>query len=288
MRATELSPTIGVEVHDLDLSAERTADEERELLALFLSRHLILVRGQDVSDDDHVRFVGLFGQLRRPNRDGTRHAYISNVRSDGLAGAKRLLFHSDASFYDEPVWGLSLCALDVSPKSPPTVFVSGRAALERLPEPIRERLDGLGAVFVQDLTAGDDGERTRYSEIPLDAAPGQFAVASHPAVLCDHPELGPILYVNELQTSHFEGLAPDDSERLLQETLGHLYRPEFFYTHEWQPRDLIVWSNLALQHARPAHPPTPEPRTLRRVVLVGPSGPQAPTMRRWDPGVDQT
>jgi alpha-ketoglutarate-dependent taurine dioxygenase len=38
------------------------------------------------------------------------------------------------------------------------------------------------------------------------------------------------------------------------------------YVHDWQLRDLIIWDNHALQHAR-AYIGTEEPRTLRRVCV---------------------
>ena len=79
-----------------------------------------------------------------------------------------------------------------------------------------------------------------------------------------------MLYLNQLQTSHFEGLEPDESEALLQEALAYIYRPELSYVHSWESNDLIVWSNIALQHGRPPHPDEERPRTLRRVTLVAP------------------
>lgn len=270
MKATPITPTIGVELHDVDLTRKLSPDVVAELRQLFEQHHLVLVRGQDLSDDDHVRFVGHLGQVRRPNRDGTRVAYVSNSRDDGMLGVKRLLFHSDASFYDTPVWGLSLYALEVSPMSPPTIWVSAAAGYARLPADLREQLESLDAVFVQNLDEGDDGTRTKLSDIPPGADPRQFPVASHPAILREYPQLGTLLYLNELQTSHFDGIGSDESEELLQRALSVLYRPEHYYTHQWEPNDLIVWNNLALQHGRPPHPAEPVPRTLRRVVLVAP------------------
>ena len=48
--------------------------------------------------------------------------------------------------------------------------------------------------------------------------------------------------------------------------IGHaLYAPDNVYTHRWQPDDLLIWDNHALQHARDV--PGESPRTLRRVAI---------------------
>ncbi len=111
------------------------------------------------------------------------------MRPDGIEGSREVPFHSDACFHPNPVWGLYLFAQDISPGSPPTVFVSAVGACRRLPP---------------------------------DADPIRFPIATHPAILLDHPELGEVLYLNQLQTSHFEELEPHESEALLQEALAYI------------------------------------------------------------------
>jgi taurine dioxygenase len=88
--------------------------------------------------------------------------------------------------------------------------------------------------------------------------------AEHP-VLMTHPITGArILYVTAMQTDSIVGLADDESEALLEQLWGELYAPGNVYEHEWQVGDLLVWDNLALQHARGA---VTGRRTLRRVPV---------------------
>src|SRR5690606_7648551 len=75
-----------------------------------------------------------------------------------------------------------------------------------------------------------------------------------------------LLFVTELQTSHVEGVSIDESERIVQDAYRLLFAPENCHVHHWRPRDLLVWDNFMLQHAR-ARPIPGSRRTLRRVIV---------------------
>jgi len=76
----------------------------------------------------------------------------------------------------------------------------------------------------------------------------------------------PYLFVNMDMTAQFTTLGLAESDALLEELFGYLYAPGEIYEHYWQPGDLIVWDNLAVQHARSAFGEAP--RTLQRVSLA--------------------
>ena len=90
--------------------------------------------------------------------------------------------------------------------------------------------------------------------------------AHHPVVLT-HPVTGDeVLYVNEMQTERINELEPEESDELIATLFAHLYSGEFTYEHRWRMGDLIVWDNVAVQHAR--REPSEGPRTLQRVTLA--------------------
>jgi taurine dioxygenase len=80
----------------------------------------------------------------------------------------------------------------------------------------------------------------------------------------------PLLFVSQQMTAHIEGMAPDESEALLEELFAHLYRPEVVVDHEWRQGDLVVWDNLAVQHARGNVEIEGPERTLRKVIAPVP------------------
>ncbi|MGA0347440.1 MAG: TauD/TfdA dioxygenase family protein, partial [Alphaproteobacteria bacterium] len=60
-----------------------------------------------------------------------------------------------------------------------------------------------------------------------------------------------------------------ESEELLLDLIDHCERPEFVYTHEWVPGDLIIWDNRSVNHARRDFPRDQE-RLLRRFTVSEP------------------
>jgi taurine dioxygenase len=100
----------------------------------------------------------------------------------------------------------------------------------------------------------------------LESVPPEGDRARH-SVLLPHPRTATdVLYVNEMQTERINELSPDDSDELIGALFAHLYTPEFTYEHRWQIGDLVVWDNVAVQHAR--RDPVEGPRTLQRVTLA--------------------
>lgn len=98
--------------------------------------------------------------------------------------------------------------------------------------------------------------------------PGRYATYVHPIVY-QRPHLDEkTILINDLQTDHVIGLSPDESEALLQEVFSYLYAPEAVYSHEWEPNDIIIWDNIALQHCRPDNMGTVR-RHLRRQSIDG-------------------
>ena len=108
-----------------------------------------------------------------------------------------------------------------------------------------------------DFTGGDK----RYFEETASAE----APRATQLVLYQDPVSGKTsLVVDSLFFDKFVGWERDVSEALRAELHAYLYDPVNLYRHEWQVGDLVIWNNVALQHARPELPPTGE-RTHRRV-----------------------
>src|SRR4029077_271829 len=84
-------------------------------------------------------------------------------------------------------------------------------------------------------------------------------------LLYDDPVSGQTsLVVDSLFMDKVVGMDFDESEALRAELHSYLYDPANMYRHDWTVGDLVIWNNVALQHARPELPETGE-RTHRRV-----------------------
>jgi taurine dioxygenase len=75
-----------------------------------------------------------------------------------------------------------------------------------------------------------------------------------------------LLYVSQQATIEILGLPPEENEALLDELFTHLYDPAFVLEHRWHEGDLVVWDNIAVQHARAAVRLDGPERTLRKVT----------------------
>jgi taurine dioxygenase len=134
-------------------------------------------------------------------------------------------------------------------------------AVETLPSDLRARIENLSAVH-------ETGQQRRgeHKDQLVDLQ-HQVLRSTVKPVIWRHPRTGqPLLFVSQQMTARIEGLAPDESEALLEELFAHLYRPELVLDHEWRQGDLVVWDNLAVQHARGNVEIEGPERTLRKVI----------------------
>src|SRR5580693_10505957 len=97
IQVTPLSPACGAEVSGVDLSKPLSAYEVRAIREAW-NKHLVLVfRGQQVSQDDQLRFASYFGDLgsrkKAPEalrtraegiqQDNEKVLLVSNIKVDG-------------------------------------------------------------------------------------------------------------------------------------------------------------------------------------------------------------
>jgi alpha-ketoglutarate-dependent taurine dioxygenase len=241
----------GVEIA-CDLSRPLGESGRSVLRALLDTHGLLVLRGQSLGEAAHTALMESFGPVL-VEEGGHRM-----IAADGNLGSGRLLFHSDLAFTAEPFRVLSLLALDLT-EGTETWFSSGTHAYETLPEALRARIAGLDATSA---IPPSQGERLVGHATPA------FGPQFRRPVIFPHPGTGrPILFVSEQQTARIEGLAAADSDVLLGELFDHLYAPANVYRHRWRNGDLVIWDNIALQHARPDQSATPR-RRLRRVAVA--------------------
>jgi taurine dioxygenase len=255
VRITPLTDALGVEVTGLDLSRPLAARHQDELRAAYRRHRLLLFRGQSVDVGDHVRLAGYLGPVRE---DANGVGYVSNVRPGGFVPEGRLLFHSDFAFTAEPCLGISLYALDV-PAGCPTVWANAARAAAVLPADLRAAVADARALHLFDLRLQRGDIRYREDELPDEPLAPRWV---HPVLLAHPADGDDVLYVSEMQTDRVLGA----DRALLERLLGILYDDINTYRHEWSVGDIVVWDNVALQHARPVPPPA-APRTLHRVAI---------------------
>ncbi len=268
----EMRPEFGAEVRGLDLHGALDENDRRRLRDAFDNRGALLFRNVDITAEDQMALAGVLvgGDVPsdRTGVDKFAHLYPTNVSNrdeGGNAPHGSLLFHSDMMWGENPMELLSLYGIEVEPPSVPTIFCSATAAWTRLPDDLRARLEGLQAVHVT-----GQQQRGGKTEELLNPIRTEMRSTMKP-VGFQHPRTGQtILYVSQMMTSEIADLPSEESEELLETLFSYLYDPDHSWQHEWRKGDLVLWDNLAVQHARPNVTLEGPARTLRKVIAPVP------------------
>jgi taurine dioxygenase len=274
IRVEKLSPHIGAEVKGVDLSRDVDADTVAELRRLWLEHIVLLFRDQHLSQEDQIRITGYFGKhaaISRPPKYFPKGyarilpniMLISNIREDGEPiGALpdgEMMFHHDMLHGELPDKGTLLYSLEVPSHGGNTLFASGYAAYETLPDEIREPLEGKWAFHHYNYGSTQKGD---------DRGIEAFSESRHP-VFRTHEETGrKAVYVNRLMTVRVEDMDPAESDRLLAALYDHSEKPEFVYEHVWRTGDLLLWDNRCSMHGRTDFPDG-ERRLMFRTTIEG-------------------
>ena len=265
-----VSPALGTEFFELNLREPQPPDVVEAIRSAFFDTGLVLVRGQDLSFEQQESFSSYVGKPTKrvpkgliPGTDElpTTEMYISNTRPEGYAREGSLLKHSDYCFVEDLLLGVGLYGEAVASTGGATIFVNAKLAADRLSDELRARLESLDVRHVYDLDGVEEGFK-KY-----DIAGKSHALSHVRPALLKHPVTGEtILYVNELMTDRVEGLAPRDSDELLNEVYAVLDDPALRYDHTWAVGDVIIFDNIKLQHGR-TEMPEGQRRSLRRLML---------------------
>jgi taurine dioxygenase len=260
MRVEAIDGAFGARIEGVDPACpleDRVADALREAMD---EHHLLVFHLPSLDSDGQKRLASVFGPVLDESGKGDGWTLVSD-RPDGVIRDGALLFHSDLAFTTEPLIAISLYALELPSSGTATHFADGARAAAHLPADLREKVAGREALHVFPLTDARGDRRFRVADLD----PGAPR-ATHP-VLWSHPRTGDVvLYVNQMQTDCLVGLSEADSEDLLAALWQHLYEPANVYSHHWQVGDLVVWDNIAVQHARD-DVTIGTGRTLRRVPI---------------------
>jgi alpha-ketoglutarate-dependent taurine dioxygenase len=263
--ATDLTPAFGAEVSGFDPRRPMDDDTRRTLQQLFDDRGLLVLRDLVLSHAEQVQLSKLLiGKEALEEREAgpeiEDNFYISNKKPGSAVPFGRLQFHSDTMWAAQPFEVLSLYGVDVEQPAVPTTFVSAAYGWEALPDDLRARVEGLEVLH----TAGEvrRGDLTDVVVTTIERPPSTVNRIDH-----RHPRTGrTILYICEQMTKEVVGLSPSESERLLEELFEHLYHPDARWDHHWRNRDLVIWDNVAVQHARQNLRTDGPARTLRKVA----------------------
>jgi len=281
--AFEVIPTgaaLGATVNGVDLRDLSEATFAR-IMQAWHGHSVLLFRGQTLTDQDLIAFSRRLGDLDwapvqetgRRFVEGLPEIYIvSNVKVNGepigSLGDGEAVWHTDMSYLDLPPKASMLYALEIPPTGGNTSFCTMYGIYEALPQPLKDRIDGLK---IKHDGTYNSGGYVRQGVTPTDD-PRQSPGAVHPLV-CTHPASGRrMLYLGRRRNAYLVGLELAESEALLDELWSVVDRREFSWEHVWRVGDLVLWDNRCTMHRRDAFDPESR-RIMHRTQVKGDARP---------------
>jgi alpha-ketoglutarate-dependent taurine dioxygenase len=268
IRVTEIAPSIGAIVDGVDLRDELDATTVNQLRDIWLDRGVIFLRGQDITEEQLERYIGYFGTPITEPSNGSYGAPTDappvHSGDSGMTKAVAERWHADATWLEAPPAATALRMEQVPESGGDTCWSNVTQAYEDLIPPLRALLDELKAVHWMEPSLAAMGVSAQDSNVEY----------THPVVSV-HPETERrAIFVSEGWTKCIEGLPPAQSMHLLALLYDHMKSPVYTIRWRWQPGDIALWDNRAVQHY--AIPDYDRGRIIQRVVTAGhrPYGPK--------------
>jgi alpha-ketoglutarate-dependent 2,4-dichlorophenoxyacetate dioxygenase len=249
-----------------------------EIRGAFDEHSVLVFRGQPLDDEAQIAFSRRFGALevtRSMNpAAGTPFARQSNLdieTGDVIPAEDRrmiyqlanMLWHSDSSFKAVPSLCSLLSARIIPPEGGATEFASARCAYPSLPEPLKQRVEGL--VAVHDFAWSRDQVRPGFF---TDRERAEYPPVRHPLVRANPVNGRKSLFLGA-HASHVEGWPLQEGRALIETLLAHVTQPQFCYRHEWTEGDLVIWDNRCVLHRATPYDTTRYRRLMQRTTVSG-------------------
>lgn len=271
---TPFDAALGAEISNIDLSEPLSDRQKDVVMEAFLKHHVLVFRGQPLTDEQHLTFARLFGELEGHVNKSTHHKkhdkvqVFSNVKSDGATTGVHpelgtLVWHTDKSYIATPSLTTILRSPAIASKGGDTLFTNTHAAYDDLDAETRRQIENLKAVHSWKRSREKVGERPATAEENAAAPPVEHPIAR------THPATGrKSIYVGS-HTSHVVGMDHDEGVRLLADLEAHATQEKYVYRHKWQVDDVLMWDNRSTMHCVTPYDAAKEKRAVHRVVVKG-------------------
>lgn len=268
VRVEPLDAALGAQVHGID--ARSVDPGEAALLREALTEHHVLVlRDQDLDDDQQSRFAEIWGELfvdPVSQLVGAPKA-VSYIQDDASRPPAEFPWHTDMSWLATPPACAVLNARVIPPTGGDTLWVDLCAAYDSLSPTMRQRVGGLRLCH-RPLPRFFETVRRHHGDQVTDQLVADHPPLEHPLVRT-HPVSGrPALFVCPLYGDRIAGLSDDESGEVLAELHERLEDESLQVRWRWRTHDLVVWDEASTNH-RALGDHHPRRRVMRRCAVVG-------------------
>ena len=248
---------MGAEIDGVDLRQQISTDLRGALQKALEDHHVIILRDQSLSRNQHKRVTEIFGPLMKlpyvePLEEDEHIIAVlkeAHEQGTGVFGGE---WHSDFSFLENPPAGSVLYAHEVPDVGGDTLWANQVAAYASLPTELADFVTGRNAVHVGTPYGVKHAPPV---DIQANAAirmvrndPDADREMLHPAVLANPNTDQKSLFLNPIYTTRFEDMTVSESAPILHELYKHGTRPDFSCRHHWRAGDVVIWNNRTCLH----------------------------------------
>jgi len=260
----DLTPKIGSEIKtDLDtLLSGRAADTIRNTLE---RRGVIFFRGLNITDEHQVAIAKTLGNIVQNEGEGGIYKISLdkdvNQRAEYLKGS--MFWHFDGSLQPFPNLAAVLRAIKLSETGGQTEFCNTYAAYEDLPQADKDAIAGLRVVHSAERSQYYVRPEMSYDEIAF----WQKSPTKSCPLVWTH-QSGRKSLLAGATADYVIGIPVEESRALLARLRDWATQPQYVYRHDWQPGDLLIWSNTGTMH-RVLPYSAGSGRLMHRTILAG-------------------
>ena len=262
---------IGVEVSGVDVKT--IGDEEfAKIYQAWIDHNVLVVTGQTLTTPQFLAYSRRFGIVEPHPSKSTRHPDYPDITILGVnkfnpdgklneaiyrRGAEG--WHTDGAYDDVPFKATQLYALAIPDTGGDTLFASGYAAYEALPQRLKDRLEGVIGGF----TYGG----TRSNQSLLNPEDQDWKPVFHPIVRTHRESGRKSLYFDPGKIVFMKDMEESESRDLIKELTGYMIQPHGQYRHKWHVGDIVIWDNRCSYHKAAGDYPPEQDRIHWRVSI---------------------
>ncbi|MBT4386626.1 MAG: TauD/TfdA family dioxygenase [Betaproteobacteria bacterium] len=279
LKIRELTPKLGAEVLDLDLSHKLNKKVLEDIQQLFLKYQILYFGQQKLSSSAHVQFGQQFGELQvhvmnQYHQSKYPELYrLSNIGEDGKANGifpdqGTHVWHTDASWQERTGQATIIYCELAAQNGGNTLFCDMYGAYDRLPQEWKIKIEDKRANHSLHFS-----RNRRHGHQPMtNQQRHSTPVVNHPIVRTHPDTQKKAMFLGD----HAESVlgVPYDTGRLWIDELNQLIvHDELTYEHRWKKGDLLVWDNRCLMHRVTSYDASKEGRIIRRCTAIDPIKP---------------
>jgi taurine dioxygenase len=276
MQIKDITPFIGSELTGVSYEDLREPANWEKVTTLLHERELIVVRRLELMPEQQIELARRLGRptpflmakYRHPEHEEIMISSNAqkNNRPIGVARVGNF-WHQDSSYQKDPAPYTMLHGVDVPGTSGHTLYANACDVYDRLPEEWKRKIEGRIGRHTVSKRQRIAPEHAGLSIAEFKAlVESEYPAVEHPLVKTDETTGRRYIYGAPEYMERVVGFDANENEAFFALLDRLIQDPGHVYSHQWTPKDLVIWKTETTYHAATAVEPGVN-RTVHRVSI---------------------